>query len=282
MYKAGAVAFSEGLQTLENTGIMLKALQYLKTIDGTIIQVPGDKTIAPHGLVNEGITSTLMGLPGKPAIAEEICVARDIELLRYTGSRLHITGISTKVSLELIKNARIEGLHLTCSVTPYHVFFCEEDLAGYNTNLKLNPPLRTRKDMMALRAGLNAGEIDCIASHHLPVHADKKDCEFEYASYGMSNLEATYSAVNTIMEEDPGKLAEMMADKPREIFNLPRPSIEIGQEAVLTLFAPGETYTFSEKNILSHAHNNPFLGHTLKGRVLGTVFRQILHLNAHD
>ena len=144
----------------------LKALQYVKTFNGVIIQIPQDKSISAAGLMNEGLISTQLGLPGMPAIAEELIIARDIELAEYTDSALHFTGISTAKSVELIKAAKNKGLKITCSVTPYHLFFCDEDLQSYNTNLKVNPPLRNREDMMALRDAVLNGDIDCIASHH--------------------------------------------------------------------------------------------------------------------
>ena len=144
-----------------------------------VIQLPVDNSIGAHGLMNEGIISTQMGLPGIPALAEEIMVKRDLDLLRYTQSKLHITGISTAKSLQLIQDARNEGWKVTCSVTPYHLLFCDEDLQEYDTRLKVNPPLRKASDRAALRQGILDGTIDCIATHHLPQHSDQKTCEFE-------------------------------------------------------------------------------------------------------
>jgi dihydroorotase len=165
MHASGSVAFSDGLCPLQSSGVMLKALQYLKAINRTLIQLPEDRSIHPQGLVNEGVVSTQLGLAGKPAIAEEILIMRDIELLGYTNSGLHITGISTARSLELIKQAKNKGLNITCSVSPYHLFFTDDDLVDYDTNLKVSPPLRTKADRDALRKGVLDGSIDCIASH---------------------------------------------------------------------------------------------------------------------
>jgi dihydroorotase len=152
MQNSGAIAFSDGLQPIQTPGLLLKALQYVKAFDGTVIQMPIDKSIGANGLMNEGIVSTQLGLPGIPTIAEEIMIQRDIDLVRYTKSKLHITGISTAKSVALLQAAKAEGLAISCSVTPYHLFYCDEDLQSYNTNLKVNPPLRTREDMLALKS----------------------------------------------------------------------------------------------------------------------------------
>ena len=149
MQQTGAIAFSDGIHPVQNSGLLLKALQYVKTVDGTVIQIPDDTSIGANGLMNEGLISTQMGLPGKPAMAEELMVARDIKLARYADSKLHFTGISSPKSLEYIKRAKEGGIKVSCSVTPYQVYFCDEDLQDYNTNLKLNPPVRNRTDMMA-------------------------------------------------------------------------------------------------------------------------------------
>lgn len=278
MHQAGAIAFGDGINPVQSAGLLLKALQYVKTIDGTVIQLPDDSSIGANGLMNEGIVSTRMGLPGKPIVAEELMVARDIKLARYTESRLHFTGISSPKSLEYIKRGKEGGIQISCSITPYQAFFCDEDLAGYNTHLKLNPPLRTRNDMMAIRQALLDGSVDCIASHHLPQHWDGKACEFEYARYGMISLETMFAVVTTI-GLDPQTFVQMQAVNARRLFGLPVPEIAEGADACLTIFAPAAAFTPDEKNIRSKSKNSPFTGMPLKGKVIGIVNKAQVHLN---
>ena len=279
MHASGAIAFSDGTQPVQSPGLLLKALQYVLAINATIIQVPDDKSISAHGLMNEGIASTRLGLPGKPAIAEELMIARDIELWKYTKSKLHITGVSTKKGIELIAAAKKEGLNISCSATPYHGWFCDEDLAAYDSNLKVNPPLRTRADMMAVRQAIQDGTVDCIASHHFPQHWDDKTCEFEYAKNGMIGLQTLFAAVNSF-ENDLPKLIDQLTITPRNIFGLALPQIKEGNQACITLFNPLQQYIFEERMILSKSHNSPFIGKTLKGKVIGIINKNKTVINS--
>ena len=280
MYASGAVAFSDGLYPMQSSQVMLKALQYVKAFDGVVIQVPDELSLTKQGLMNEGIISTQMGLPGKPAIGESLMVARDIELVRYTGSRIHFTGISTAASIELIKKAKAEGLQVTCSVTPYHLTFSDEDLQAYDTNLKVNPPLRNRADVEALKQAVLDGVVDCISSHHQPHEYDSKVCEFEYAKYGMEGLESCYGAVKAALPTlSLNQVVSLFAINPAVIFKLPLPVIEEGLTPDLTLFLPGDDYEFTKKNIQSLSSNNAFIGRTLKGSSTGIFNKQQLILN---
>ncbi len=280
MRNSGAIAFSDGTHPIQTPGLLLKALQYVKAFDGIIIQLPVDQSIGAQGLINEGITSTRLGLPGIPAIAEELMIARDIALAKYTGSRLHITGISTQKSIEMIMAAKAGEVNVTCSVTPYHLYFCDEDLHDYDTNLKVNSPLRSRSDMLALRKAVSDGWIDCIASHHLPQDWDNKTCEFEYAKNGMIGLESSFSVINSLFPELPVEnLVALFTSGARTIFRLPHVKVEEGETADLTLFTRGDQFTFARNNVKSKSVNSAFIGHQLKGRVIGIINKERVYLN---
>lgn len=282
MHQSGAVAFSDGWVPVQSTPLLIKALQYTLANDTVLIQIPEDKGVSAHGLVNEGMVSTRLGLPGTPALAEELMVARDIDLVRYTGARLHLTGISTRKSVELIQKAKEEGLAVSCSVTPYHMYFSDEDLAQYDTHLKVNPPLRTPDDRNFLLEAWKQGWIDTIASHHQPRHTDEKNCEFEYAGYGMIGLESTFGVMNIVCN-DYVKLVERLTVNNRNIIGMPVPAMAVGAEACLTLFDPDVTQEFNQRHIYSRSSNSPFIGKTLKGIVYGIYNQQQLHLSAyHD
>ena len=250
MYASGAVAFSDGTNAVQSAGLMVKALQYVKAFNGVVVQVPVDKSIGQFGLMHEGIVSTRLGLPGIPAMAEELMVARDIKLARYADSKLHFTGVSSPKSLEYIKRAKDAGLQVTCSVTPYHLFFCDEDLEQYDTNLKVNPPLRRRADMLALREAVKNGLVDCIASHHLPQDWDSKTCEFEYAKNGMIGLQTCFAAVRTVIPElNETDIANLFSLNARKIFNLPDATIKEGSAAEITLFDAAEEFVFGKEQV---------------------------------
>jgi dihydroorotase len=279
MHDSGAIAFGDGNCSIQSSGILLKALQYLRAIDKVLIQLPDDRSISATGLMNEGIISTQLGLPGKPAIAEELMIARDIELAKYTESKIHFTGISTAKSVELIQRAKAEGIRVTCSVTPYHLFFCDEDLTTYDTNLKLNPSLRTSADREVLRNAVIDGTIDCIASHHFPHEKDSKIIEFEYAKYGMIGLETSFAVVRTILPQLPfEKLIEIFCANPRKIFDLPVASIKENETACLTLFTD-EKWIFKPQHIRSKSTNTAFLEKEFNGRPLGIINKDQVFLN---
>lgn len=280
MQSGGAIAFSDGINTVQSAGVLVKALQYIKTFDGTIMQLPDDKSVNPHGLMNEGIISTRLGLPGKPVLGEELIIERDLKLVRYAGSRIHFTGVSSEMSLKYIREAKNRGEHVTCSVTPYHLFFCDEDLMSYDTNLKVNPPLRTARDRDALREGIADGTVDCIASHHLPHEYDSKIVEFEYAKYGMISLETAFAALKTCLPDiSLEQWIALLSTNPARIFGRQRQGILADMPASLTLFDPSKKWKVTTDQLFSRSKNSPFLGKELTGKVIGIINKDQLFLN---
>jgi dihydroorotase len=278
MYDSGAVAFSDGRKPIQQAGVLLKALQYVAAKNAVILQQANDTSISDGGLMHEGIMSTKLGLPGIPDLAEELMIARDIALLQFTNSALHITGVSTKKSIELIAAAKKEGLNITCSVTPYHLIFSDEDLNNYDTNLKVNPPLRTKNDVEALQAALQNGIVDCVSSHHSPQTWDDKTCEFEYAKNGMLTLQNMYSSINTILKNTEQTI-KILTTNNRNIFNIEVPSIELNKMACITIFEPDAEFILEEKDIKSKSKNSPFISKKSIGKVVGIINKNNVVLN---
>ncbi len=272
MHASGAIAFSDGLNCVQSSGLMVKALQYVRAFDGIIIQLPDDKSINPHGLMNEGIVSTQMGIQGKPSMAEELIVARDIKLARYAESKLHITGASTKKSVEYIKRGKDSGTSVTCSVTPYHLFFTDEDLKNYDTNLKVNPPLRTKEEKEFLKKAVLDGSIDCLASHHLPHEYDSKVMEFEYAKTGMIGMETAFAVLRTAIPSlSIERIIELLAINPRKIFGMDACTIKEGNSCSMTLFDPELKWIVNAKDIKSRSKNSSFIDIELTGKPIGII-----------
>lgn len=281
MQAHGAIAFTDGWKPVQNANLLLKALEYVKAFDGTVIQIPVNESLAKGGLMHEGSVSTRLGMAGIPVLAETIMLHRDIELLRYTGSRLHVTGISTAEGVAMVRAAKKEGLNITCSVTPYHLLLNDEVMSTYDSLYKVTPVIRSEKDRKALVKGLKDGTIDCIASHHSPQEWDAKAKEFEYASDGMNLQEITFRLLLQHIGDEVGldRLVEAFAIAPRTIFGLHAAVIEKGSMAELTIFTTGETVTLNKENIVSASCNNPFIGQSLKGTVVAIVNNDHIHLN---
>lgn len=272
MYASGAVAFSDGTHPVQAAGVLVKALQYVRSFNGVIIQIPDDNSIGTHGLMHEGILSTQLGLSGKPIMAEELMVARDIKLARYANSRLHFTGVSSPKSLEYIRRAKEGGIAVTCSVTPHHLFFTDEAIGQYDTNLKVFPPLRPEKERDALRKALADGTIDCIATHHLPHETDSKVVEFEAAAFGMIGLETCYPALKTALPEiSESQWVNLLSINARAIFGLPAATLEINEPALVTIYQPELPTVVNSAFFGSRSRNSPFLGKTLQGSVKGVI-----------
>ena len=280
MRASGAIAFSDGTHPLQSAGILVKALQYVKAFDGVVIQIPDDKSVGPHGLMHEGIVSTQLGLAGKPMMAEELLVARDIKLARYADSKIHFTGVTSPRSIEYIRRAKEAGLKVTCSVTPYHLFFTDADLFNYDSNLKVYPPLRTTVEQSALKQAVLDGTIDCIATHHSPHETDSKVVEFEYAAFGMIGLETCYASLRKSLPElSENRIAELLSINPRKIFGLPASTIEKNSPAIVTIYESETPIQVTSKFFQSRSRNSAYIGKELTGSVLGIINGEKLVLN---
>jgi dihydroorotase len=267
MRYAGAIAFSDGWHPVQNAGLMTKALEYVKAFDGIIVQLPVMASLADGGLMNEGEMSVRLGMSGIPNIAESLLVQRDIELVRYTGSRIHFSGITTKESLALIKAAKKDGLQVTCSVTPYHLLFTDDMLQGYDSVYKVEPPLRTEAERKALVKALADGTIDCIATHHRPQEWDAKAKEFEYTLPGMIGQETCFAMLQAAAPAiEAEQWARLLSVNARKIFGLPEVKIEEGQPARITIFDRAADWIYTTGNKQSKGVNSPWIGKEIKGK----------------
>jgi len=267
MQHAGAIAFSDGWHPVQNAGLMQKALEYVSAFDGTIIQLPVQASLAAGGLMNEGETSVRLGMSGIPNIAESLIVHRDIELVRYTKSKIHFTGVTTAESLALIKAAKKDGLNVTCSVTPFHLLYTEDNLKMYDSVYKVEPPLRTEAERKLLVKALMDGTIDCIATHHRPQDWDAKVKEFEYALPGIISQETCLAMIMQAAPKlDMAQLVNVMSLNARRIFGLKEVKIEEGQPAQISIFDTTATWVYNKSDKKSLGINSPLFGKQLTGR----------------
>jgi len=273
MHAAGAVAFSDGKRSVQDAGLLLRALQYAKAFGGLIINVPHHKTIAAGGQMHEGLMSTSLGLKGLPALAEALIVQRDLSLLGYAESRLHIHLISTSESVALVRAAKKAGLPVSCSVAVANLCFTDEKLSEFDSNWKEMPPLRSKTDVDALREGLSDGTIDFICSNHTPWHEEAKNVEFTYAEFGMIGLETTFALCRTFLGKQLklNDLVDKLCHAPRRVLSLPVPQIAVGERAELSAFDPEAQWMLTEKSIRSKSRNTPFAGQTFTGKIIGIV-----------
>lgn len=270
MVMEGAPAFSDDGHGVQSAGMMRTCMEYVSQFDRAALAHCEIESLTKNGVINEGSASTHLGMFGWPALGEELEIWRDIQLVKLTGCALHICHITTARGLELVKAAKAEGLPVTCEVCPHHLFLNENDITDdYNTNLKMNPPLRTPKDAKALREGLIDGSVDALVTDHAPHAAHEKDCEWEIAFFGCVGLETSLPLMITNMVK-PGlmswsRLVECMAVKQREILRLAPVSLQAGSKADLTLIDPEQTRTITAEWLQSKSKNCAFLGYELSG-----------------
>lgn len=278
MQQSGAIAFGDYKRPVTNDNLLKIALLYAQNFNGLVLSFPKNNLIAGEGVANEGKNSTLLGLKGMPALAEELQISRDLFLLEYTGGKLHIPTISTKKSVALIKEAKKKGLDVSCSVAIHNLFLTDDELHGFDGNKKVNPPLRTQKDTKALIEGLKDGTIDIITSDHNPIDIEHKKVEFSTAKDGTIGLESAFGVLNSILDIET--IIKCLSNNPKERFDVKKTTIKENEKAILSIFNPDEFYTFSKENILSTSKNSLFLNKELKGRVYGIYNNNQLVLNS--
>ncbi|NND15898.1 MAG: amidohydrolase family protein [Eudoraea sp.] len=275
MHQAGALGYYDHKSPLEHGNILKIALQYVQNFDGLVYSFPMDADLTSQGLVHEGEVSTRLGLKGIPAFAEELRIKRDLAILEYTGGKLHFPTISTSKAVELIAEAKNNGLDVSCSVALQNLWFTDETLEDFDSDRKVLPPLRSDSDRKALREGLRKGVIDMVTSDHTPINIELKRVEFEQAAYGSLGLESMFGALNSIYST-PTAIGILLRGRDR--FGLKQPKIAKGEEADLTLFDPGHRYTYTREMCHSTSRNSLFFGSKLKGKVYGSFANSILNI----
>jgi len=276
MKNSGAIGFGDYKKSIVNANVLKLALLYSKDYNIPIFSFPLNREISNNGVMNEGITSTSLGLKGIAGMSEEIQIMRDIRILEYTGGNLHIPYISTRKSLELIKKAKNKGLNISCSTCVHNLFFNDSHLSDFNTNFKVLPPLRTQDDIDQLISGVKDGSIDTVTSDHNPLDIELKNVEFDKAEFGTIGLESLFGALNRIF---PIKTTINILTRGKKVFGIEETEIKIGTQADLSLFNPINSFVFNDDNVLSMSKNSIFIGSSLKGKVYGTISNGKMTLN---
>lgn len=266
----GAIAFTDGTRSVQQAGLMGRALLYAKGFDGLILSFAQDESIAGDNKMNEGEVSTYLGMKGIPNLAESIMISRDLFLAEYNESKIHFSTISTEESVDLIKKAKAKGIKVTCDVAAHNLLFTDEDVKSFDSHYKVSPPLRTKKDVKALLKGLKDGVIDAIVSQHTPQEIEFKDVEFQIAKDGII---ASQTVLPMLLKAglNVEQIVEKLAVNPRNILNLPVPKIEVGNEANLVLFSTDKKWTLDAKSNKSKSSNSPWFGQEVTGKVLAVL-----------
>ena len=281
MIKSGAVAFTDDKKSIENAIVMNIAMEYSKQFNTVIMSTCYDTNLCREGQINEGKFSTLLGMKGIPEIAEYIKIARDIELTKYSNGKIHISTVSTKKSFDLIKQAKKQGINISCDISAHQLILSDDMLTDFNTNLKIFPPARGKKRIKEIIKQIKEGNIDVISSDHTPVEIEKKKCSFNNADFGIIGLETTFSICNSILKNHISleKIIELLSINPRKILNIAYPTIELNKIANITIFDPDQKWTYLEKNIKSKSKNSPFINQEFTGKIIGILNKGKIYLN---
>jgi len=277
MIAEGALAFSDDGLPINDSGVMYNALEYSYMFDVPIINHAEDDCLKRDGLMHEGKVSTHLGLPASPDITESNMVFRDLELSILTGARLHVPHVSSAKSISHIKSMKKKNDKITVEVTPHHLFFSDEDLYTFDTNLKVAPPIRTKKDRKAIIDAIKNGIIDCIATDHAPHTIEEKEGTFDMAPFGMIGLESCFGAASKVLINDNAmdqmSLVKLLTVNPRKILGLDQNLFKEGTEAEIAIYDPKLEWKFSLENIYSKSKNSPFLGREMKGKIKSTIVK---------
>ena len=272
---AGAVGISDDGMPVADSGLMRRALEYVKMFRRPVLSHCEDPVLSGRGVMNEGRMSTLLGLRGLPGESEDVAVIRDIILTDLTRSRLHVCHVSTSRSLDFIRQAKSSGTDVTCEVTPHHLALTDEAVRTFDSNAKMNPPLRDEKDVGALRHGIRAGIVDAIASDHAPHSIEEKDQEFDVAPFGIVGLETSLGVSCTCLYHEGiislGELVRLLSTNPARILGLPLGVLRKGSPADVTIFDPEMEWTVDKTRFLSKSRNTPFSGWKLKGKAVSVI-----------
>lgn len=283
LVEAGAVGFSDDGTHIQNSGILRRALEYARIFDKPIVDHCEDLTLSGEGVMNEGLVSTVLGLRGMPSISEEVDVARDLLIAEYTSGKIHIAHVSTKGSVQLIREAKSRGISVTAETCPHYLFLTDEAVRSFDTNTKMKPPLRSDEDRKALIDGLKDGTIDVIASDHAPHAVEEKDTEFDAAAFGIIGLETSMGLILThLVERGVLTLEQVLAKtaiNPRKILGLSTNGIQEGKEANLTVIDVNRRWKVDKSQFASKSRNTPFDGWELKGKAAGLVNKGQLFLS---
>ena len=282
LYEAGAVGFSDDGTAIKSASILRKVLEYSQMYNLPVIEHCEDESLA-GGAMNEGLNSTMLGLPPLPSVAEDLIVSRDILLAEYTGGKVHIAHISTKNSVQLVRDAKATGIKVTAEVAPHHFTLTDDFVKTYDTNYKMNPPLRTKEDVEAIIEGLKDGTIDCIASDHAPHSIEEKDAEFQYAPNGILGLETeiglTFSELYHKKILNLKEIVEKLSINPRNILNIPVPKFVVGEIANFTILDLNSVWTVDKNKFKSKSRNSPFDKKLLTGKSIAVVNNRKMFYN---
>ena len=281
MKEGGIVAISDDGRPVMNSGLMRRAFEYARTFDLPVVQHAEDLDLSEGGAMNEGAVATRIGIKGQPACAESAMVARDLEIVEYTGARYHIAHVSTARTVQLVRDAKRRGLDVTCEVTPHHLTLTDEACSHYDTNTKMMPPLRTQADLEALLEGLVDGTIDCVATDHAPHSPVEKDVEFECAAPGLLGLETALPLILDFVRMgslDDKRAIAALTSAPAKAFGLPGGALAVGAVADICVIDPERPLTLTAEGLSSKSKNTPFLGQTLAGRAVMTLLEgKVIH-----